>query len=161
MGTFEKILFTVGAVGAAATLLLPASGSLVLLRELVGVIPVLSFGIWFLKVTGMVCKHADRKNIFLIAGMAVLLLVYSGVKIGQTAVDLAQGSRTMVLYHCDVETGIGTKGIFSLSYKLKGEDSAGKRYRLQISGSDLQALEGRDTVTVEYYVNTGGVVGYR
>lgn len=161
MGMFEKILLAAGAVGVAGILLIPASGSLALVHEAASILPVMVFGFWLVKVAVNVFRNKEWKNLLLFVSVAVFLLGFSALKIGQTAADAAQGSQSVVLYNCDVETTMGTKGIFSLHYKLRGVDASGERYRLHISGADAQALEGADTVNVEYYANTKRVVRFR
>lgn len=161
MGKLETVLLTAAAAGVVGTMLLPASGSLALAHELAGIVPVLAGGLWLVKVTVMIYSQKDWKNMLLVACVAVVLLGFSVLKIGQTAADASQGSRSMVLYNCDVESTMGTKGIFSLSYKLRGVDAMGERHRLRISGVDARKLEGMDTVTVEYYANTKRVVVFQ
>jgi len=158
MGKLETVLLTVAAAGVVGTLLLPASGSLVLLRELVGIVPILAGGLWLVKVMVMIYNQKGWKDMLLLACVAAVLLGVSVLKIGRTAADATQGSQRAVLYNCDVETTMGTKGIFSLSYKLRGVDASGERYRLYLSGSDAQKLKDADTVTVEYYAHTKRVV---
>lgn len=161
MGKLERVLLTAAAAGVVGTLLLPASGSLALLHELAGIVPMLAGGVWLVKATVMIYRQKDWKNMLLVACAAVVLLGFSVLKIGQTTADAARGSRSVVLYNCGVESTMGTKGIFSLSYKLRGEDASGEQYRLHISGSDARKLEGVDTVTVEYYTNTKRVVVFQ
>jgi len=161
MGKLETVLLTAAAAGVVGSLLVPASGSLALLHELVGIVPMLAGGLWLVKITVMIYNQKDWKNMLLVACVAVVLLGFSALKIGQTAADAAQGSQRVVLYNCDVESTMGTKGIFSLRYKLRGEDASGERYRLHLSGSDAQKLEHMDTVTVEYYAHTKRVVVFQ
>ena len=161
MRKLETVFAAVAVAGVVGALLLPASGNLALLHELAGIVPVLAGGLWLVKAAFMIYRQKSKKDLLLVVCVAVLLLGFSALKIGQTAADALQGPQSVVLYDCDVESTMGTKGIFSLNYQLRGIDASGEKYRLRLSGSDARKLAGKDTVTVEYYANTKRVVVFQ
>lgn len=161
MAKLDSVLLTLAAAGAAGMLLLPASGTEALANELAGAVMFLACGLWLLKAAVLLRSSGEWKNMLCVACAAAVLLCLSGAGFVKTAADMTQGSRHTVLYNCEVQRRMGIKGIFSLRYTLQGEDEAGNRCRLALSGSHAQALDGARTVTVEYYAHTKRVVSFK
>ena len=147
---------------------LPKSGSLVMLDEFCNVLV-----IWMIGIYGVtrLCQgrktfsRSEKRFRMFFAALCIGFAVFFTI---QPAADLLSGTTTASFTDIEVTQSTAHTGIFSHHYYLTGTDTEGLRHRLEISGDDYTALNGRtyDTdslgksITVEYYEYTGRVVGY-
>ena len=143
--TYEIILCIFVLAVVAAGLLMPKTGSLVMIDEICDIVAVWTVCIYvivrIIQSRGRFQASVKAVRILVIAACVVIGVLFTG----STALDLVSGPDT---------------GIFSLHYYLTGTDSRGERVRLEISGDDYTRLSGSSSVTVEYYRHTGRIVKY-
>ena len=148
--TYEIILCIFVLAVVAAGLLMPKTGSLVMIDEICDIVAVWTVCIY------VIVRIIQSRGRFQASVKAVRILVIAAcVVIGV----LFTGS-TAQLTDIQVSRSQAHTGIFSLHYYLTGTDSRGERVRLEISGDDYTRLSGSSSVTVEYYRHTGRIVRY-
>lgn len=148
--TYEIILCIFVLAMVAAGLLMPKTGSLVMIDEICDIVAVWTVCIY------VIVRIIQSRGRFQASVKAVRILVIAAcVVIGV----LFTGS-TAQLTDIQVSRSQAHTGIFSLHYYLTGTDSRGERVRLEISGDDYTRLSGSSSVTVEYYRHTGRIVKY-
>ena len=158
--TYEIILCIFVLAVVAAGLLMPKTGSLVMIDEICDIVAVWTVCIY------VIVRIIQSRGRFQASVKAVRVLVIAAcVAIGvlftrSTALDLVSGPVTAQLTDIQVSRSQAHTGIFSLHYYLTGTDSRGERVRLEISGDDYTRLSGSSSVTVEYYRHTGRIVKY-
>lgn len=158
--TYEIILCIFVLAMVAAGLLMPKTGSLVMIDEICDIVAV-----WIVCIY-VIVRIIQSRGRFQASVKAVRILVIAAcVVIGvlftrSTALDLVSGPVTAQLTDIQVSRSQAHTGIFSLHYYLTGTDSRGERVRLEISGDDYTRLSGSSSVTVEYYRHTGRIVKY-
>jgi hypothetical protein len=81
-----------------------------------------------------------------------------GYKSIYTIKDFLSGPEWITISNCELEKRSTSRGIFSLNYYLKGDDSNGNTYRFSISGKEYDILNSEDEVSVLCYKNTGRIV---
>ena len=158
--TYEIILCIFVLAVVAAGLLMPKTGSLVMIDEICDIVAV-----WTVCIYVIVRIIQSRGRFQASVKAARVLVIAACVAIGvlftrSTALDLVSGPVTAQLTDIQVSRSQAHTGIFSLHYYLTGTDSRGERVRLEISGDDYTRLSGSSSVTVEYYRHTGRIVKY-
>ena len=158
--TYEIILCIFVLAVVAAGLLMPKTGSLVMIDEICDIVAV-----WTVCIYVIVRIIQSRGRFQASVKAARVLVIAACVAIGvlftrSTALDLVSGPVTAQLTDIQVSRSQAHTGIFSLHYYLTGTDSRGERVRLEISGDDYTRLSGSSSVTVEYYRHTGRIVRY-
>ena len=158
--TYEIILCIFVLAVVAAGLLMPKTGSLVMIDEICDIVAVWTVCIYvivrIIQSRGRFPASAKAARILVIAACVVIGVLFTG----STALDLVSGPETARLTDIQVSRSQAHTGIFSLHYYLTGTDSRGERVRLEISGDDYTRLSGSSSVTVEYYRHTGRIVKY-
>lgn len=158
--TYEIILCIFVLAVVAAGLLMPKTGSLVMIDEICDIVAVWTVCIYvivrIIQSRGRFQASVKAVRILVIAACVVIGVLFTG----STALDLVSGSETAQLTDIQVSRSQAHTGIFSLHYYLTGTDSRGERVRLEISGDDYTRLSGSSSVTVEYYRHTGRIVRY-
>ena len=158
--TYEIILCIFVLAVVAAGLLMPKTGSLVMIDEICDIVAV-----WTVCIYVIVRIIQSRGRFQASVKAARVLVIAACVAIGvlftrSTAIDLVSGPVTAQLTDIQVSRSQAHTGIFSLHYYLTGTDSRGERVRLEISGDDYTRLSGSSSVTVEYYRHTRRIVRY-
>lgn len=158
--TYEIILCIFVLAVVAAGLLMPKTGSLVMIDEICDIV-----AIWTVCIYVIVRIIQSRGRFQASVKAARVLVIAACVAIGvlftrSTALDLVSGPVTAQLTDIQVSRSQAHTGIFSLHYYLTGTDSRGERVRLGISGDDYTRLSGSSSVTVEYYRHTRRIVRY-
>ena len=158
--TYEIILCIFVLAVVAAGLLMPKTGSLVMIDEICDIVAV-----WTVCIYVIVRIIQSRGRFQASVKAARVLVIAACVAIGvlftrSTALDLVSGPVTAQLTDIQVSRSQAHTGIFSLHYYLTGTDSRGERVRLEISGDDYTRLSGSSSVTVEYYRHTRRIVRY-
>ena len=158
--TYEIILCIFVLAVVAAGLLMPKTGSLVMIDEICDIVAVWIVCIYvivrIIQSRGRFQASVKAVRILVIAACVVIGVLFTG----STALDLVSGPETARLTDIQVSRSQAHTGIFSLHYYLTGTDSRGERVRLEISGDDYTRLSGSSSVTVEYYRHTGRIVKY-
>ena len=158
--TYEIILCIFVLAVVAAGLLMPKTGSLVMIDEICDIVAVWTVCIYvivrIIQSRGRFQASVKAVRILVIAACVVIGVLFTG----STALDLVSGPETARLTDIQVSRSQAHTGIFSLHYYLTGTDSRGERVRLEISGDDYTRLSGSSSVTVEYYRHTGRIVRY-
>ena len=158
--TYEIILCIFVLAVVAAGLLMPKTGSLVMIDEICDIVAVWTVCIYvivrIIQSRGRFQASVKAVRILVIAACVVIGVLFTG----STALDLVSGPETARLTDIQVSRSQAHTGIFSLHYYLTGTDSRGERVRLEISGDDYTRLSGSSSVTVEYYRHTGRIVKY-
>ena len=158
--TYEIILCIFVLAVVAAGLLMPKTGSLVMIDEICDIVAIWTVCIYvivrIIQSRGRFPASAKAARILVIAACVVIGVLFTG----STALDLVSGPETARLTDIQVSRSQAHTGIFSLHYYLTGTDSRGERVRLEISGDDYTRLSGSSSVTVEYYRHTGRIVRY-
>ena len=153
--TYEIILCIFVLAVVAAGLLMPKTGSLVMIDEICDIVAVWTVCIYvivrIIQSRGRFQASVKAVRILVIAACVVIGVLFTG----STALDLVSGAQ---LTDIQVSRSQAHTGIFSLHYYLTGTDSRGERVRLEISGDDYTRLSGSSSVTVEYYRHTGRIV---
>ena len=156
--TYEIILCIFVLAVVAAGLLMPKTGSLVMIDEICDIVAVWTVCIYvivrIIQSRGRFQASVKAVRILVIAACVVIGVLFTG----STALDLVSGPETARLTDIQVSRSQAHTGIFSLHYYLTGTDSRGERVRLEISGDDYTRLSGSSSVTVEYYRHTGRIV---
>lgn len=158
--TYEIILCIFVLAVVAAGLLMPKTGSLVMIDEICDIV-----AIWTVCIYVIVRIIQSRGRFQASVKAARVLVIAACVATGvlftrSTALDLVSGPVTAQLTDIQVSRSQAHTGIFSLHYYLTGTDSRGERVRLEISGDDYTRLSGSSSVTVEYYRHTRRIVRY-
>ena len=158
--TYEIILCIFVLAVVAAGLLMPKTGSLVMIDEICDIVAVWTVCIYvivrIIQSRGRFQASVKAVRILVIAACVVIGVLFTR----STALDLVSGPETAQLTDIQVSRSQAHTGIFSLHYYLTGTDSRGERVRLEISGDDYTRLPGSSSVTVEYYRHTGRIVRY-
>ena len=158
--TYEIILCIFVLAVVAAGLLMPKTGSLVMIDEICDIVAVWTVCIYvivrIIQSRGRFQASVKAARILVIAACVVIGVLFTR----STALDLVSGPVTAQLTDIQVSRSQAHTGIFSLHYYLTGTDSRGERVRLEISGDDYTRLSGSSSVTVEYYRHTGRIVRY-
>ena len=158
--TYEIILCIFVLAVVAAGLLMPKTGSLVMIDEICDIVAVWTVCIYvivrIIQSRGRFQASVKAVRILVIAACVVIGVLFTR----STALDLVSGPETAQLTDIQVSRFQAHTGIFSLHYYLTGTDSRGERVRLEISGDDYTRLSGSSSVTVEYYRHTGRIVRY-
>lgn len=158
--TYEIILCIFVLAVVAAGLLMPKTGSLVMIDEICDIVAVWTVCIYvivrIIQSRGRFQASVKAVRILVIAACVVIGVLFTG----STALDLVSGPEMAQLTDIQVSRSQAHTGIFSLHYYLTGTDSRGERVRLEISGDDYTRLSGSSSVTVEYYRHTGRIVKY-
>lgn len=158
--TYEIILCIFVLAVVAAGLLMPKTGSLVMIDEICDIVAIWTVCIYvivrIIQSRGRFQASVKAARILVIAACVVIGVLFTR----STALDLVSGSVTAQLTDIQVSRSQAHTGIFSLHYYLTGTDSRGERVRLEISGDDYTRLSGSSSVTVEYYRHTGRIVKY-
>ena len=158
--TYEIILCIFVLAVVAAGLLMPNTGSLVMIDEICDIVAVWTVCIYvivrIIQSRGRFQASVKAVRILVIAACVVIGVLFTG----STALDLVSGPEMAQLTDIQVSRSQAHTGIFSLHYYLTGTDSRGERVRLEISGDDYTRLSGSSSVTVEYYRHTGRIVRY-
>ena len=158
--TYEIILCIFVLAVVAAGLLMPKTGSLVMIDEICDIVAVWTVCIYvivrIIQSRGRFQASVKAVRILVIAACVVIGVLFTR----STALDLVSGPVTAQLTDIQVSRSQAHTGIFSLHYYLTGTDSRGERVRLEISGDDYTRLSGSSSVTVEYYRHTGRIVKY-
>ena len=158
--TYEIILCIFVLAVVAAGLLMPKTGSLVMIDEICDIVAVWTVCIYvivrIIQSRGRFQASVKAARILVIAACVVIGVLFTR----STALDLVSGPVTAQLTDIQVSRSQAHTGIFSLHYYLTGTDSRGERVRLEISGDDYTRLSGSSSVTVEYYRHTGRIVKY-
>lgn len=158
--TYEIILCIFVLAVVAAGLLMPKTGSLVMIDEICDIVAVWTVCIYvivrIIQSRGRFQASVKAVRILVIAACVVIGVLFTG----STALDLVSGPETARLTDIQVSRSQAHTGIFSLHYYLTGTDSRGERVRLEISGDDYTRLSGSSSVMVEYYRHTGRIVKY-
>lgn len=158
--TYEIILCIFVLAVVAAGLLMPKTGSLVMIDEICDIVAVWTVCIYvivrIIQSRGRFQASVKAVRILVIAACVVIGVLFTR----STALDLVSGPVTAQLTDIQVSRSQAHTGIFSLHYYLTGTDSRGERVRLEISGDDYTRLSGSSSVTVEYYRHTGRIVRY-
>ena len=158
--TYEIILCIFVLAVVAAGLLMPKTGSLVMIDEICDIVAVWTVCIYvivrIIQSRGRFQASVKAARILVIAACVVIGVLFTG----STALDLVSGPEMAQLTDIQVSRSQAHTGIFSLHYYLTGTDSRGERVRLEISGDDYTRLSGSSSVTVEYYRHTGRIVRY-
>ena len=158
--TYEIILCIFVLAVVAAGLLMPKTGSLVMIDEICDIVAIWTVCIYvivrIIQSRGRFQASVKAVRILVIAACVVIGVLFTR----STALDLVSGPVTAQLTDIQVSRSQAHTGIFSLHYYLTGTDSRGERVRLEISGDDYTRLSGSSSVTVEYYRHTGRIVKY-
>lgn len=158
--TYEIILCIFVLAVVAAGLLMPKTGSLVMIDEICDIVAVWTVCIYvivrIIQSRGRFQASVKAARILVIAACVAIGVLFTG----STALDLVSGPEMAQLTDIQVSRSQAHTGIFSLHYYLTGTDSRGERVRLEISGDDYTRLSGSSSVTVEYYRHTGRIVKY-
>ena len=158
--TYEIILCIFVLAVVAAGLLMPNTGSLVMIDEICDIVAVWTVCIYvivrIIQSRGRFQASVKAVRILVIAACVVIGVLFTG----STALDLVSGPEMAQLTDIQVSRSQAHTGIFSLHYYLTGTDSRGERVRLEISGDDYTRLSGSSSVTVEYYRHTRRIVRY-
>ena len=158
--TYEIILCIFVLAVVAAGLLMPKTGSLVMIDEICDIVAVWTVCIYvivrIIQSRGRFQASVKAVRILVIAACVAIGVLFTG----STALDLVSGPEMAQLTDIQVSRSQAHTGIFSLHYYLTGTDSRGERVRLEISGDDYTRLSGSSSVTVEYYRHTGRIVKY-
>lgn len=158
--TYEIILCIFVLAVVAAGLLMPKTGSLVMIDEICDIVAIWTVCIYvivrIIQSRGRFQASVKAARILVIAACVVIGVLFTR----STALDLVSGPVTAQLTDIQVSRSQAHTGIFSLHYYLTGTDSRGERVRLEISGDDYTRLSGSSSVTVEYYRHTGRIVRY-
>ena len=158
--TYEIILCIFVLAVVAAGLLMPKTGSLVMIDEICDIVAIWTVCIYvivrIIQSRGRFQASVKAARILVIAACVVIGVLFTG----STALDLVSGPETARLTDIQVSRSQAHTGNFSLHYYLTGTDSRGERVRLEISGDDYTRLSGSSSVTVEYYRHTGRIVRY-
>ena len=158
--TYEIILCIFVLAVVAAGLLMPKTGSLVMIDEICDIVAVWTVCSYvivrIIQSRGRFQASVKAARILVIAACVVIGVLFTR----STALDLVSGPVTAQLTDIQVSRSQAHTGIFSLHYYLTGTDSRGERVRLEISGDDYTRLSGSSSVTVEYYRHTGRIVKY-
>lgn len=158
--TYEIILCIFVLAVVAAGLLMPKTGSLVMIDEICDIVAIWTVCIYvivrIIQSRGRFRASVKAARILVIAACVVIGVLFTR----STALDLVSGPVTAQLTDIQVSRSQAHTGIFSLHYYLTGTDSRGERVRLEISGDDYTRLSGSSSVTVEYYRHTGRIVKY-
>lgn len=158
--TYEIILCIFVLAVVAAGLLMPKTGSLVMIDEICDIVAIWTVCIYvivrIIQSRGRFQASVKAARILVIAACVVIGVLFTR----STALDLVSGPVTAQLTDIQVSRSQAHTGIFSLHYYLTGTDSRGERVRLEISGDDYTRLSGSSSVTVEYYRHTGRIVKY-
>ena len=158
--TYEIILCIFVLAVVAAGLLMPKTGSLVMIDEICDIVVIWTVCIYvivrIIQSRGRFQASVKAARILVIAACVAIGVLFTG----STALDLVSGPEMAQLTDIQVSRSQAHTGIFSLHYYLTGTDSRGERVRLEISGDDYTRLSGSSSVTVEYYRHTGRIVRY-
>ena len=158
--TYEIILCIFVLAVVAAGLLMPKTGSLVMIDEICDIVAVWTVCIYvivrIIQSRGRFQASVKAVRILVIAACVVIGVLFTR----STALDLVSGPETAQLTDIQVSRSQAYTGIFSLHYYLTGTDSQGKRVRLEISGDDYTRLSESSSVMVEYYKYTGRIIRY-
>ena len=155
-----------------AAVLLPNTGTLVLLDEFCTVAMLWTAVIWGAVLLVWFKKHSSatttsgKKDILIILIAVVLVLFVAFLISKDLVLDLIHGEQTIVLNRCSVEQTSTSKGIISVDYYLTGSDESGETHRFTIAADDYYALLDRYgkyniggwSATVHGYPNSGRVV---
>ena len=144
-----------------AEILMPKTGQLVLVYKFLRTLLIWMACVYvFLKVIqGIKANHLLSKSIkIIIAICCVVICIWFGKNI---VLDIVNGKEEISLHNVEVSRYHGYSGIFSLHYYLIGIDSEGNRIRLEVSEKDCSEISQRESIVVEYYKHTGGVVKIR
>ena len=158
--TYEIVLCAFVLVVIVAGLLMPKTGTLVMVDEICDVLVVWIVCIY---VAAKLVQSRGRFStpIRALRILALAACVAFGVLFAaEPALDLVSGPETSQLTNIQVSMSAAHTGIFSLHYYLTGTDGEGERVRLEISGDDYTRLSGSGSVFVEYYRHTGRVIRY-
>ncbi len=158
MPLFYVVLSSVAAVSILCSIAIPEIGKFTLLNELFGVMVMGS--VIIMLVRALIASMRSRKisNTLLLTVVILVIGIVAGSKSIKSIKDFASGPEWITISNCEVEKRSTSRGIFSLNYYLKGEDSSGNEYRFRVSGKEYDALNGEDEVSVLCYRNTGRVV---
>lgn len=141
-------------------LVIPETGEMTLLNEVFAIGVFAVFEVMLLRACIAVVRSKNIRNIVLVAATIVVIGFVGGSKLVHTVRDVVAGPEYVNLYHCDLERRSTMRGIFSLQYYINGLDEDGNRYRLRISGTDYDLLQGENEVTVLYYKNTKRIIHF-
>jgi hypothetical protein len=151
-----------GAVGLVGEFLIPNTGELALLDELLGAIFLLAVGAELLKMTINLWKTSQWFHRLLFCALTIVFLGVGAWVVKDVALDLAQGSTTIHLSHCTVDKTRRIRS-FHVRYYLYGTDDSGKRHRFKITSEEYYRLYSPTTpyiqsIRVVGYVHTGRVI---
>lgn len=108
--------------------------------------------------------HQEPSNTWaLVLGALFFLLLFGYGTYTELGVihDLHDGTITTTLNDCAVTSENKAHGILGHDYYLRGTDHTGKTRSFPVTYASKDDLDGRATVTVEYYRNIGRLVSYR
>jgi hypothetical protein len=103
-------------------------------------------------------KSKTIPSILLVTAVGLVICIVVGSKSIYTIKDFLSGPEWITISNCELEKRSTSRGIFSLNYYLKGDDSNGNTYRFSISGKEYDILNSEDEVSVLCYKNTGRIV---
>ena len=155
-----------------AAVLLPNTGTLVLLDEFCAVAMLWTAVIWGAVLLVWFKKHSaatttsGKKDILIILIAVVLVLLAVFLSSADFVLDLIHGEQIIVLNRCSVEQAGTSKGIISVDYYLTGRDESGETHRFTIAAENYYAFlarygkysVGNWSATVHGYPNSGRVV---
>lgn len=155
---FYIVLSCIAVAALICSILVPEIGKLALLNELFIVLAMGSIIVMFIKTLMALIIHRKISSILLVVAVVLTLCTVAGYKSIKTVKDLVSGPEWITILNCELEKRSTSRGVFSLNYYLKGEDSNGDAYRFSISGKEYDILNGEDEVSVLCYKNTGRIV---
>lgn len=149
---FDVVYIIVVLVFAIGGLCLPKSGQLALLDVAFDNILLWGLAVYlFLKVKKL--GNGIRKNLYVYIICAVLG-IFGIFSTRNLIMDVILGPKVIELHHVNKSQLQGIKGIAFLHYYLQGNDSEGKKYKIEISADEYMRVGTSQTVVITYYENT-------
>lgn len=149
---FDWIYIAVGTAFVICGLFLPKSGRMALLDVAFDVMLVWGIVIYLLlKVRKADSSIRKKMYIYIICGFLGVFAIFHTTNIAR---DVVSGPHTISLGRVTVSQIQGIRGIAFLHYYLNGEDSAGNRYRIEISADEYKQLKTKNVAVVTYYEHT-------
>lgn len=103
-------------------------------------------------------RQANVRTRILPLAVGIFLLIFGIFTEVQVIRDFGRGTVITSMSDCDITSRSGIHGIVGFHYYLQGEDDQGNRLQFPISFAERDRIEGRQSVTVEYYEGIGRIV---
>lgn len=155
---FYVIWSVVVVIALLCTVLIPETGKITLLNEVFSIFVIGFIIAMLMKSLIILLKTKNMLNILIVAVVVLVIGGIAGIKSVKTIKDFVYGPEWITISNCELERRSTSRGIFSINYYLKGEDSNGNLYRFSLSGNEYEVLNGVNDLSVLCYKNTGRIV---